>query len=202
MSSPIGHTFISFGLYYLFIGKAQRVFSEWRMLLFTLIIGNLPDVDFIPGILMGNMNMFHEAYSHTVGFALMIGFLIWFFGSLLKFKNSKQLGFFSFALIFIHVFTDTFNVDSRNPVGVMLFWPIDGRYFHMQTQIFPPMDRHNLGNLFSKSNFYAVFIEIIISLPLFLLGLSVSFLNKIWEGIVYIFLFLIFLYFLTKLLSS
>lgn len=170
MPSPIGHSLISVGASLFYKGEEKRFFRHWKFILFVILIGNLPDFDFIPGILMGNLSIFHSTYTHTIGFAVLVGFLVWAVSKIIHIKRPFGLALFSFILIILHLLADAFNYDSRPPLGVMLFWPITKKYFYMPLQIFFPFNRHDLGQFFSTGNLIATISELSVGLPLILVG--------------------------------
>lgn len=148
-----------------------------------LIAGNLPDIDFIPGLFKGELNKYHETYTHTLGFAVIVSFFVWVALFFFKYKKAYKIAFFSFVLIYAHIVFDIFNFDSRPPIGVMLFWPFTGQYFYLKMPLIYPFDRQNLQNLFSKDGLFALFTEILASVPIFALGI-ISVKKKKWKKII------------------
>lgn len=171
MPSPIGHSIISLGIYYFSKTKINKIFLEWKNLIFVLIAGNLPDIDFIPGLLKGELNKYHETYTHTLVFAVIVSFFVWVVLFFFKYKKAYKIAFFSFVLIYAHIIFDIFNFDSRPPIGVMLFWPFTEQYFYLKMPLIYPFDRQNLENLFSKDGLFALFTEILVSVPILVLGI-------------------------------
>ena len=118
MPLPIAHSAIGFTIHGL-CSADESGFSRWKALLGILILSNLPDVDVLLGIVCeGNGNVFHRGPTHSLVFALIVGFLA-----------SRVLGLWSelpkfsfricFLLILSHVVADS--VFTNSPIS--FFWP-------------------------------------------------------------------------------
>ncbi len=70
MCTPVGHSLAALGIFYLAGRRPSR--DEIRRLGWFIVLANLPDFDFIPGILIGDPGRFHHTYSHSIGFVLLI----------------------------------------------------------------------------------------------------------------------------------
>ena len=44
---------------------------QWQPLALYLFAANAPDLDFIPGFLIGDPNRYHHGVSHSIGFAVL-----------------------------------------------------------------------------------------------------------------------------------
>lgn len=160
MPSPIGHSLISFAIYP-FLKKKINIVKDWRLLVFILVIGNLPDLDFIPGILVGNLNKYHQGLTHTLGFALIVSIIVWLGCIFLKIKKPLYYTGLTILLLFIHYITDCLNMDSRPPIGVNLFWPFLDKHIQMPFPIFYPFNRTDLSKILSLDNLIALGSELI-----------------------------------------
>ena len=58
--------------------KPQNV----KLLFFYIFIANAPDLDFLPGLIIGKPNLYHHGISHSLGigilFSLILAFIIVF----------------------------------------------------------------------------------------------------------------------------
>jgi membrane-bound metal-dependent hydrolase YbcI (DUF457 family) len=119
MPLPIGHAAIGFTTHSL-CGENLSGVCRWKALLGILIFSNLPDVDVVLGIVFHeNGNVFHRGPTHSLVFALIVGFLA-----------SRVLGLWSelpkfsfricFLLILSHVVADF--VFTSSPISFC--WPI------------------------------------------------------------------------------
>ena len=119
MSLPIGHAAIGFATHSLCSGNESSS-GRWKVLPGILILSNLPDVDFVLGIVfIGNGNVFHRGPTHSLIFALIGGFLasgVWRLWSRLP-KFSFRI---SFLLILSHILADS--ILTGSPIS--FFWPI------------------------------------------------------------------------------
>jgi membrane-bound metal-dependent hydrolase YbcI (DUF457 family) len=133
MPLPIGHALAGIALQQVHPGF---FFSRpWRDALFFMFLANLPDLDFLPGIILGHPNLYHHGIFHSLGAALVVGAGIgWFF-------YRKQGHFWKFsaavALVFVsHLVLDYFSLDFSIPYGLPFFWPLSNSYFIAAHPIF------------------------------------------------------------------
>jgi len=85
-----------------------------------LVLANLPDLDFIPGILINEASAFHRGISHSIGFAVMAGLVAALFAGRKTIRSfAARAGLFISACA-SHGLLDLFN---RSPKGVTLLWP-------------------------------------------------------------------------------
>src|SRR6266540_3200703 len=70
MPSPIGHSIMGYIIY----GSTTKPVAgkRWRRLGLYLLIANAADLDFLPGLLIGDPNRYHHGISHSLGFAVLI----------------------------------------------------------------------------------------------------------------------------------
>ncbi len=170
MPLPFGHSLMGYTLYETMPHKAKGL--NWRMLMLFIVIANLPDIDFLPGFLGGNPNIYHHHYlSHSIGFAVFIGGMFaWFF----SFKKGGN--FLSYFLIFTsvcysHIIMDLVTADTGEPFGVPMFWPLTKTYYYSPFSIF--MSLHKIGlnkefiqSLFVLHNLWVALWEIVIFMPI------------------------------------
>jgi len=170
MSSPIGHSL------------AGLVIAAWReksfkpknlkVLALYIFVANAPDLDFIPGVLIGKPNLYHHGISHSIGagllFALVTAFLV-------NIKSGKRIWrdfFFMFSLYGSHLILDLISIDGRPPFGIPILWPFTDRYFMIP--LLPPVKHSHLdhatiaqvlADIFSTHNLYVIGLEIILTVP-------------------------------------
>lgn len=164
MPTPIGHSIASAIL------NDSKIFvpsqSLWRSILVAVVLGNLADIDFLPGILLGNPNQFHHGISHSLGAALVVGLI---FAVYYWLRSHRFFAPFFFATILYasHIVLDSFSVDTRPPFGVPMFWPLSAEYTISPILIFSDVHRHSstanfLQSLFVTHNARTVLQEIVI----------------------------------------
>jgi membrane-bound metal-dependent hydrolase YbcI (DUF457 family) len=120
MPLPLGHTAIGLATYEL-CSKNQRVPDKFILAVFIAILANLPDMDIVIGLIFkGNGNAFHRGPTHSLIFAIVMGYLasnawrLWSQIPRMHFKNC-------FLLILSHIAADFFFTSSP----ISFFWPIE-----------------------------------------------------------------------------
>lgn len=120
MPYPLGHTAIGLTTYEINGQKVSPSKRVW-MAFYILLLSNLPDFDMLVGLLVaGNGSMFHRGPSHSLLFAVLMGYL--------ASKAAKRFSIappFSFGLctglILSHIIADMVFTDAP----VSFFWPFE-----------------------------------------------------------------------------
>ncbi len=119
MPLPLGHTALGLASYEVVAGENTGT-GRLKLFLWIVVLANLPDLDMVVGLLIsGNGSQFHRGPTHSLIFALVMGFLAsrtWRLNPIIP-KISFLTGF---TIIFSHVMGDLFFTDS--PVSI--FWPL------------------------------------------------------------------------------
>ncbi len=183
MSSPFGHSLAGY-LVVAFSSKAVVV-NNFRVLLLCAFVANAPDLDFIPGMVIGKPNLFHHGISHSLGAGILLAFLL---SVVMKGKGGKSIRkrfLLFFSLYCSHLLLDYVSQDGRAPIGIPLFWPFSQKYYIAPYPILPPIMHAPLDNatidqflseVFSAHNLYVVFFELATVLPAILIVMSM----KLW----------------------
>lgn len=159
MPSPVGHTL--FGLM-LCVFWCKNL-GQWKIILWILFCANLPDIDFFIGLAFGNMNRFHQVYTHTLGFALVTGLIVY------AVKKNYRISLLTFIAVYTHVIMDSVNYDTRPPIGVMLFWPFSNQHFN-PIKIFYAVPHSRPQDIISSFFIRAAIREVLLlSVPLLVL---------------------------------
>jgi len=169
MSTPIGHSLAGVSICFLtstylcpLQGRGLR--RGWKSLLFCAIIACLPDIDFLPGIFVGNINYYHHKGTHSIFFALVMSLAVW---AVARGKNRVKWGFLTFILILSHLAIDYITIDLGAPFGIPLLWPFSGKYFCFQNAFLPSTVRSaSVASVFNAHNLRVILSELIIYLPL------------------------------------
>ena len=173
MSSPFGHSIAGY-IVDAFEPKTLKVHSVKRLFLYVFM-ANIPDLDFIPGFLMGRPNLLHHGISHSLGAAVLFSIVAAFLMDRKEGYHAKSF-LICLSLYCSHLFLDYLSVDGRPPYGTPIFWPLRTEYF-----IFPflPPVMHSsldhaaigqfLNDLFSIHNLYVVFRELGVFIPILLI---------------------------------
>ena len=125
MPLPILHSFAGYSIYRL--GKRRDEEPNWKLALYCMVLANLADLDFLPGVFCNNPNLYHRGCSHSLGAALLCAV----FAALYQFWTKKKEGFkvfcVSLAAYYSHVVLDFFGGTSR---PIPLFWPFNQTVYH------------------------------------------------------------------------
>jgi len=125
MSLPVMHT--AAGYVVSRIGARGRSSFDIVSAVICMILGNAPDLDFIPGVLFGEAAKYHRGVTHSFAAALFTAAIV----SLCVLLWRKRDFFINTAIFFsaysTHIFLDWF---GSGPKGVYVFWPfIDKPFF-------------------------------------------------------------------------
>jgi len=182
MSSPIGHTLAGYLIYV--IGKNQKadrqLFNskyfkglkpdDYGVLLIYFTIANVPDLDFLPGLMVGHPNLYHHGISHSLGAALFFSGIC---ALLYKFTTLKSysVSFGTAMLLYCsHLVLDMLCLDGRPPFGIPVFWPLSSTNLYMP--VLPPvkhsfLDDATIGqfltDVFSIHNLGVVLMECLLA---------------------------------------
>jgi len=169
MASPYGHALVGLSLFNLCYPRPVTSRINTWLLYGLVIVGALaPDLDFLPGLFLGNPSRFHHGPFHSlgtaVGLSLMAGFLITFLGRTRSFLKTSA---FIFILVFSHLFLDFFTEDIKPPYGFPLFWPASETYFISPWWFIPHVERNFILPHFWIQVFRVMLVESFLFLPLF-----------------------------------
>jgi hypothetical protein len=172
MPLPIGHALAGMALQ----RARPGIFSarRWLDAFVFMFLANLPDADFIPGLLSGRPNLFHHGAFHSLGAALGVAAIGAGFCCLKKRRLAARApGRFwaPAAMIFLlfssHLPLDLLAMDFVAPFGLPLLWPLSGRYFISAHPLFINITRSPaagdfLPSLFNGHNLAAALREVLI----------------------------------------
>lgn len=172
MPSPVAHSLTGY-LIYQATGKSAEV-PRWRFMILCLIVANAPDLDFIPGLFVGDLDRYHHGISHSIGFAALFAFVFGIFETGWKKSPIGRNFAIFFCLYCSHIILDSLSVDTRFPHGIPFFWPLSEEYFIAPFAFLPPIRRVSSGielilDLFLPHNIQAMSIELLLLFPFLLL---------------------------------
>jgi inner membrane protein len=120
MPSPVGHLLAGAAVYVVGVTRECRA----RTLLAIALLGSIvPDFDFVPGILIGDMGAFHHGISHSLTFALLFGGLTLLVARYTADARPLQASLLAVLVYSAHVLLDFLNVNPGTR-GVPLLWPL------------------------------------------------------------------------------
>lgn len=173
MPSPLAHTTMGYVIYRIFRPhlpqSASRRFGPVpHLLLVTMGLSMLPDLDSVVGILIGDFGRFHNNLTHSLivglGISLFVGGL-----TSLKWRSRSWRWFLITLLCYdLHVIMDFFTVGR----GVMALWPLTSERFLSPVAIFYGL--HWSDGMYSVRHIWTLFTESAVAL---LLALTTRFLT-------------------------
>jgi inner membrane protein len=152
--------------------------NNWSVIALYVFAANAPDLDFIPGLFVGQLSRFHRGPSHSVGFAVLFATL-----ATVCFRQRTRVFVMAFSLYLSHVLLDSLVQDPSPPHGVPLLWPFRSEYYMAPFAFFPRFDYDAssisafVSALFSFNNLVAVTTEIALLFPLLILASIREFLS-------------------------
>ncbi len=182
MATPVGHSFAGYFCYA--FGSAEKREIEWKKLIFLVFFANLADVDYLFGLFVGQPNLYHHQFTHSISFAFIIA------GGFAMIVRLAPSGKFwaSFLILFAaygsHVLIDFFTLDTSFPYGEQLFWPFSKGYFVSKFSIFRDIHKGDtpgdfVRNLFSLYNWITVLTEIFLFT---IMGVAIQLIRKFKAG--------------------
>lgn len=170
MPSPLAHTLLGLTLFHL--RPAGWFSAERRGVLFwawLLVAPLAPDLDFLPGMLLGDHNRYHQLFSHSL-LPTFLFTLVWAGLGRRLFPEVKGLRWvlLLLSLVWSHLLLDYFTLDTRPPIGFPLFWPFSGRLFTSPVSVFPPLLRDWTLPGFWTHNLFTLAVEGLVLSPLWI----------------------------------
>lgn len=188
MPSPIGHSLAGVAIF-----GARRSLGEpaHRTRLGTLLVlallvfaANAPDLDFLPGLLIGDADRYHHGPAHSLGAALVFGIVATALARVFAPRAALRYGALMTLAFVAHLLLDMMSVDTRPPRGVPLFWPLVDRNFAFPIELFLDIHRNTgTGNFFTgllvKHNAYAALWEFVVMGSVLVLGRAGGFVAEV-----------------------
>ena len=143
---------------------------KW-LLIGSVLLANLADLDFLPGLLLGDVRSFHHQATHSLAAVALVGLLVG--GVSRRWKlNGLWWGFWAGSLYLSHLVLDFLVNDPSPPFGVQLLWPFSESYFISPITLFarfdyfdpavgmltPLLSFHNLGAMLQEIALMAPFL--------------------------------------------
>ncbi|MDZ7291263.1 MAG: metal-dependent hydrolase [candidate division KSB1 bacterium] len=179
MPLPVAHSLMGYALSE--ATSVRLVKKKWWNVCAFVALANLPDIDYLPGFLMGQPNRFHHMLAHSFGFAALAGLLAGLIFWQLRRKAGPQESGYEYRLwpyflivsiaVLSHCLLDLFTVDTSAPQGMMLLWPLDRSYYDVSWDIFQSVHKSDASATFLLSlmqwyNFKIALWEALMMLPI------------------------------------
>lgn len=163
MATPIGHALAGIAAGSLATGRHDLIGPRADLVLFAAV-AVAADLDFIPGLISGDMTYWHHGFSHSLGAALLCGLIMAYIGH----KRGGQAWWWAWAGFMVwgsHVLVDYLTLDTLPPHGVPLLWPLSGEYFRTDNWIFFDVKRGLSAQVFWHDIKAAIW-EVLVLAPL------------------------------------
>ena len=167
MASPVFHGLVGAGLAVAMAGDARlplpaflRSAGKWMAI--AAVLACLPDVDYLPGLWHGSLNMMHQQATHSLAWVFLACTGIWLVGRALRpARFGWRAAVFLLVAIGSHLAIDLVTEDRLAPYGFPLWWPFSDVPVHAPFSLLPPWDKATLAELASSGrNLRALAIEI------------------------------------------
>jgi inner membrane protein len=164
MPSPLGHSLMGYIIYR--ASARPMMTQQWKLVMLYLLAANAPDLDFLPGLFVGDLGRYHHGPSHSIAFAILFGFCAAAF-----FSRRMHAFLIAFSLYLSHVLLDYLVQDPSLPFGVPLFWPVSHDYYMAPFAFYLPINypvnfaEPVLSIVFSFHNFITLLTEVLFLLP-------------------------------------
>lgn len=172
MATPIGHAIAGFAISG--ISKSQTGKERIALAVVSAFAAMAPDLDVIPGLLLGTPARFHGEISHSVVMGAALSLAIAGAYRLVG-RPSREIFLLALTAYMSHLALDMLGPDARPPYGIPLFWPLSGQTFISPVSVLLGV-RHAasastgtfewVGNLLSLRNVAAIAVETLIMMPL------------------------------------
>lgn len=173
MPLPIAHSIAGYAFAAATGVRFRR--DTWTALIFSVVVANLPDLDFIPGTLADSPVLYHRTIAHTIPAAIVCGVII---GAVLT-RFGRRFWEISFLGAFVygsHLFADMIHFGGGN-AGIQILWPFSDAWYVIRT---PLSNTHNewlvfergadskgfLASFFSTNFLIALILQALLFLPL------------------------------------
>jgi len=110
----------------------------------AVVLANAPDLDFVPGLLVGRPDAFHRGVTHTLGAAVLVTVAAW---AIARWRGGGGTGpregagapapprpgwwaALAAAAYGSHLLVDWVTVDAVPPVGIQMLWPLTASWLH------------------------------------------------------------------------
>jgi inner membrane protein len=162
MCSPVGHGLAAVAL----SSRPSRALrfnpAVWLPAMGMLSV--LPDLDFLPGLIVGHPNLYHHGWTHSLVFCAGAAAVIAVCLALSGKPYALKAGGVCLLVLISHLVLDCLSKDRMPPYGLKMFWPFSDRYVSSPITVFLDVNK-GLDNgtfvlrLFTFHNVRTVLVE-------------------------------------------
>ncbi len=126
-------------------------------ILFSIVVANLPDADFLPGALTNQPVLYHRTTAHTLPAALVCGFII---GAVLtRFgKRFWEITLLATTVFASHLLADMIDLTGTN-IGVQILWPLTDDWYSIPTPLARYAEWFSFDRGETSAGFFASFFS-------------------------------------------
>jgi len=169
MPSPVGHSLAGLCGYMVARNRVDARVRGW-LLLGAVILANLADLDFLPGLLAGHLPAYHHRATHSLLATALVGLAL---GGLARWRglNGVSWGLWGPGVYLSHIVLDMLVDDPVPPFGIQLLWPFSSTYYIAPITPFAWFDYFDpalpmIWTLLTVHNLGAILTEIVLMTPL------------------------------------
>ena len=180
MPSPVAHTLAGLAVAHLALQRPVQRRGEnpttpgntsnshrafWIVAL--AVAANAPDLDFLPGFLVGDPNRFHHRATHTLLATMIFGLGMAAAGRIAGLVPWRRFGSFMGLSYLTHIVLDVVTLGTKEPYGMEIFRPFSSEPFMAPFHLFLDIRREAspggfLPSLLQKHNAEAIVRETLI----------------------------------------
>ena len=170
MATPYGHALMGLSLLNLCFPRPTALSKQSGLIIGgTLLAALSPDLDFIPGVLIGDPSRFHHGPFHSLGLALALSLVAgMIFKAVKKDSPFLKIAGFVFLLVLSHLILDYYCEDLKFPFGLPFFWPYSDQLVLSSLPIIPYMIRDITQPEFWSQNSLVFLVESLLLWPIYL----------------------------------
>jgi membrane-bound metal-dependent hydrolase YbcI (DUF457 family) len=180
MCTPVGHSLCGVLIWTMLALPARRTLGylwrwarrQWEGLLLAVLMANLCDLDYLPGLFFGELNAWHHMYTHSIGWVVLAGVgtcLVW--KGLEPATEDKCLLIVALALL-SHLALDWLTRDGGPPFGILLGWPFSLERTVSPIPLFPAVSKPSFAEIWRASNGVPFLFDLVFFLVLIALALA------------------------------
>jgi len=167
MATPVGHSLAGWFLYRALEQTGDRSELNLRQIRigFCILMANLPDIDYLPGLILGNPHAFHHGPTHSLAFLLcawVLGFLV---GPNLGWTRARA-AWLAGLCVLSHLVMDCLTSDMKAPYGIPLLWPWVHTSVTSPVSLFLPPAKSSFKDLFQFWNILVILMEFLLFSPI------------------------------------
>jgi inner membrane protein len=135
MPSPLAHALAGAAAYAV-LAPGARPRSEWRPWAAAAFAAVAADLDFLPGLLVGDPSRYHHGVTHSLAATLVFTLLLTPLASSLGLGSPRRAALLLGTAYGSHLLLDYLTVDTTRPYGIPVFWPLSTQHFIAPVLVF------------------------------------------------------------------